>query len=322
MNLASTNALSDGYNHYDGKIGIEIRGASSQWFEKKGYGFETRNADNSNNNVELLGMPTENDWVLHGPYSDKSLIRNALAYTMAGWIMEYAPRVRFCEVILNDEYQGVYLLTEKIKVDQNRVNVSKMDQNDIAGDELTGGYVIKFDKAQGAENGSWASDFPPNDDAWQEARFLYHYPKPNDITLEQASYIQNFIKELEITLKSDDYAHLTNGYRKYIDVQSFIDYMFINEIGRNVDGYRLSTYMYKDRDSKNGKLRKGPVWDFNLAFGNVDYCIGPAVGGWAMDFYDFCPDDFWIIHFWWDRLREDEAFYREAAERWSALRQG
>jgi hypothetical protein len=315
------NVIADGFNHYDGKIGIEIRGASSQWFDKKSYSFETRNEDDSNNNVPLLGLPRENDWVLHGPYSDKSLMRNAITYIMAGWIMEYAPRVRFCEVIINEHYKGVYFMTEKIKVDKNRVNISKMDADDISGDELTGGYIIKIDKEAGDENGLWTSGYSPQPGAWQETRFLYHYPKPNDITTEQEAYIQDFIGDFELTLKGSDYDHPTKGYRKFIDVESFIDFMIINEVGRNVDGYRLSTFMYKDRDSKGGKLKKGPVWDFNLAFGNVDYCTGPGTAGWALDFNQACPDDFWIIHFWWDRLRQDEAFYLEAEERWKTLRQ-
>lgn len=315
------NIIDDGYNHYDGKIGIEIRGASSQWFDKKSYSFEARNADDSNNNVPLIGMPEENDWVLHGPYSDKSLMRNAITYIMAGWIMDYAPRVRFCEVMINEAYKGVYLLTEKIKRDKNRVDISKMTLDDNDGDELTGGYIIKMDKAAGDENDSWTSGYLPQEGAWQQTNFLYHYPKPNDITQAQSSYIQGFIRDFEMNLKSADYDHPTKGYRKYIDVQSFIDFMMINEIGRNVDGYRLSTFMYKDRESIGGKFKKGPVWDFNLAYGNVDYCIGPGTSGWALDFNQVCPDDFWIIHFWWDRLRQDESFYFEAQERWKTLRQ-
>lgn len=314
------NNISDSFNHYDGKIGIEIRGASSQWFNKKSYSFETRNADDSNNNVSLLGLPAENDWVLHGPFSDKSLIRNAITYIMAGWIMDYAPRVRFCEVLLNDEYQGVYLLTEKIKRDINRVNIDKLEPDEIAGDDLTGGYILKIDKNAGAENAGWASSFRPNDDAWQETVFFYHYPKPEDIVSEQEIYIQNFMHDFEQSLKSSNFDDPLSGYRNFIDVTSFIDFMFINEIGRNVDGYRLSTYMHKNKDSEGGKLKMGPVWDFNLAYGNVDYCIGPGLSGWALDFNSFCPDDFWIIPFWWDRLREDVQFTEEVYNRWQTLR--
>ncbi len=314
------NNVGDSFNHYDGKIGIEIRGASSQWFPKKSYSFETRNEDGSNNNVSLLGMPSENDWVLHGPFSDKSLMRNAITYTLASWIMDYAPRVRFCELFVNDDYKGVYLLTEKIKRDNNRVNIDKMTLDETDGDELTGGYIIKIDKAEGGDNEGWISPYRPEDDSWQETVFFYHYPKPDEITPEQELYIESFITSFEESLKSEDYKNATTGYRKFVDIPEFLDFMFINEIGRNVDGYRLSTFMHKDKESAGGKLKMGPVWDFNLAFGNVDYCIGGGTKGWALDFNSVCPDDFWIIPFWWERLREDHSLAGEAAERWKMLR--
>ncbi|RMG80568.1 MAG: T9SS C-terminal target domain-containing protein [Bacteroidetes bacterium] len=317
----TTNLLSDDFNHYDGEIGIEIRGASSQFFDKKSYSFETRHADLSNRNVPLLGLPEENDWVLHGPFSDKSLMRNAVIYSLAGWFMEYAPRVRFCEVVLNNDYKGVYVLTEKIKRDKNRVPISKLTPDETTGDALTGGYILKIDKTEGGANDGWVSGYPPQPDAWQETLFLYHYPKPDEIAPEQAAYIRDFVDDFELVLKSPNYADPVKGYEKFIDKQSFIDFLIINEIGRNVDGYRLSTFMYKDRDSKGGKLKMGPVWDFNLALGNANYCDGGQTHGWAFDFNSVCPEDFWIIHFWWERLLQDPAFYLAAEQRWRQLRQ-
>lgn len=109
------NLLTDPPNAYDGHIGIELRGSSSLYFAKKGYGMETRDADGDNNNVPLLGLPQENDWVLHGPYSDKSLMRNVLSYHIGSQMDRYSPRTRWCELFINNQYQGVYVLTEKIK---------------------------------------------------------------------------------------------------------------------------------------------------------------------------------------------------------------
>ena len=314
------NYLNEGFNHYDGKIGIELRGSSSLWFDKKNYSFETRNTDGSNNNIALLGMPKENDWVLHGPYSDKSLMRNALTYILAGEIMDYAPRVRFCELIINDDYKGLYILTEKIKVDKNRVNIEKMDENDVAGDAVTGGYIMKFDKFDGTNHGGFASNYPPQEGAWQETIFQYHYPKGGDRVLEQTDYIREYIQEFEDVMASDDFAHPTDGYSKYIDASTFIDFMWMQELGRNVDGYRLSSFMYKDRDSNGGKLKMGPMWDFNLAYGNVDYCISGGYQDWAWDFNQSCPDDNWIIHFWWKKFLTDPTYKAAAHERWLELR--
>ncbi|MFT5802200.1 MAG: hypothetical protein ACI956_002011, partial [Nonlabens sp.] len=140
------NSLDDPYNHYDGKISIEIRGASSQGFDKKNYGFETQLEDGSNNNISLFGMPEENDWILHGPYSDKSLLRNMLAYHMGAATGKYTPRTQLCELVINDDYQGVYVFTERIKRDENRVDMANLKPEDISGDELTGGYLLQIDR--------------------------------------------------------------------------------------------------------------------------------------------------------------------------------
>lgn len=318
-----TNHINDPFSEYNGRIGIELRGSSSQSFPKVGYGFETRDANGENNNVSLLGMPEENDWVLHGPFSDKSLIRNALAYKLGESLMDYAPRTRFVELVINGDYRGVYLLTEKIKRDKNRVDISRLNPDENEGDDLTGGYILKFDKATASDENDllgFTSNFRPNIPEARKTDFLFHYPKPEDISPQQRTYIETFIDNLELTLKSDNFSNPQTGYRKYIDVPSFIRFLFVNEISKNVDGYRLSTFMYKDKESINNLLKMGPVWDFNLGFGNANYCEGAPPEGWALDFNDHCPDDYWVIHFWWDRLLEDSTFRLELREDWQALR--
>ena len=152
------NKVTDPPLHYNGKIGIELRGSSSMDFPKKPFGFETREDNGENRNVSLLGMPAENDWILNASYNDKTLMRDALAYLIAGKFMNYAPRVRHVELIINNQYQGVYILTEKIKRDKNRVDISDMDVNDNEGNALTGGYIFKIDKETGSNSGSgWVS---------------------------------------------------------------------------------------------------------------------------------------------------------------------
>ena len=313
------NKITDTDFHYDGRIGIEHRGQSSlQLFPKKGYGLETREKDGSNRNVSLFGWPKENDYVIHSPYSDKSLIRNSLTYGLAANIMKYAPRTQHCELMINGEYLGVVVMVEKIKRDKGRVDISKLDSDDNAGDSLTGGYILRFDK-HSFNDVAWISPYKPNPNSSQETRFIYHYPKVNDITDFQKNYIQNYITEFENVLAGNNFKDSLVGYSKYIDADSFIDLMIINELTRNVDGYRLSTYMYKD---KEGKLNMGPVWDFNLALGNADYCSGSNISGWAFNFNDVCPDDFWINHFWWKRLLDDEKYAAKFEKRWNELRLG
>jgi len=313
------NLLTDPGHEYDGRIGIEIRGSTSaSLFPKVGYGFETRFADNSNNNISLLGLPAENDWVLHGPYSDKTLMRNALAYILAGEIMDYAPRVRHVEMIINGDYQGVYLLTEKIKRDKNRVNISKLRPEDTSGDQLTGGYIIKVDKYTGNSTG-WSSGFTYPDDN-DSHDYIYHEPKFDEMDDVQRAYIKDFIFEFEFLMSSDNFNDETNGYSKWIDEKTFVDGLLINEISKNIDAYRLSTFLYKDRDSIDSRLKFGPVWDFNLAFGNVDYCEGFDFTGWMYKFNDICPWDTYKIPFYWDKLLSDNFFKASIRSRWEALR--
>lgn len=318
---AINHLTTDPFNEYDGQIGVEIRGSSSQSFPKKGYAVETQHPDGTSDNVSLLGFPKENDWILYGPYTDKTLMRDALAFTMAGWIMPYAPRVKFCELVINGDYVGVYMFTEKIKRDDNRVNISKLEPTDIAGDALTGGYMLKFDKFDGISSEGFASTHPSMPGASPGTTvYQYHYPKPEDITYQQKAYIQNYIANFENIMSAANYADPITGYPSVLDVESVIQLTLIEEISRNVDGYRLSTFMYKDRESIDNRLHLGPVWDFNLGFGNVDYCIGPDYKGWAVNFNNFCPDDYWIVHFWWNKLWKDKAFLQKMRDDWVALR--
>ena len=329
--LRVINRTDGGRNHprdaatgYDGFIGIELRGSTSQTlFPKKGYGFETRDAQGKDIDVDLLGMPEEEDWVLHGPYSDKTLIRNALTYHLAGQLMDYAPRARLVELILNGEYWGVYLLTEKIKRDKHRVDISRLTPDEDSGDRLTGGYLLKFDKATASKPGVpslFLSRYGSAITGGKEVRIFYDYPDPERITTPQRAYIRDFIHEFEGRLAGADFTHPTNGYRPLVDLQSFVDFLIINEVSRNIDGYRLSSWMYKDRDSKGGKLHMGPVWDFNLAFGNANYCEGSNLTGWAYDFNAVCPEDNFQLPFWWERFRQDPVFLDRWRSRWEELR--
>lgn len=305
------NTPSDAYTGYDGWITIEIRGSSSQSFPKKGYGFETQKADSSNNNVALLGMPKENDWILHGPFSDKSLIRNRLVFELAQKLPHYAPRTRFIELILNDDYQGVYLLMEKIKRDKNRVAIAKLENTDTDPEAITGGYLLKLDKDNGSGGEGWMTP--------GQTFVQYESPDAEALTPQQAAYIQTYVNTFEEVLFGIQYQDRDEGFRAYIDEASFIDYILINELSKNVDAYRLSTFLHKDRGQK---LRAGPIWDYNLAFGNANYCVGASPSGWVLNFNASCPRDSWTINNWWDRLLMDPDFGQAVQDRWVELRSG
>lgn len=321
----AVNRMSDAFTDYDGHIGIEYRGSSSQaLFPKKSFGIETRDAAGNDIDTAFLDMPSEEDWVLYGPYSDKSMMRNKLTFDLFEQTGRYSSRTRFVELVLNGQYHGVYVFMEKIKRDKNRVDIANLRSEENSGDELTGGYIVKLDKFEGGGGDGFASAFrPPHYRAGnQQIFFQYHVPDQDEITNAQKDYIKKFVSGFEQALHANTFRDAAIGYRKYIDVGSFVDFFLINELSRNVDGYRLSTFMYKDKDSKGGLLTMGPIWDFNLAFGNADYCSGGNIKGWAYKFNEVCPTDFWLVPFWWDRLLEDPAFRAEVKLRWSALRQG
>ena len=317
----NVNHITDPYNGYNGYIGIELRGSTSQMFPKKPYGFETRDSAGNNLNVHLLGMPSENDWDLIANYSDKTLMHNSFTYDMARNMGYWAPRNRFCEVVVNNKYQGVYALLESIKRDNHRVNVASMLPINTSGDSLTGGYIIKIDKWTGSNNDGWISNYlPPVNSGGQTITFQYHYPKADDIVSQQKAYIQAYVDTFETVLNSSQFNNPITGYYKYADINSFADYFIINEISKNVDGYRLSTYLYKNRKSNGGKLTMGPVWDYDISYHNADYCGGDDFTGWAYKFGDICSGDGWQIPFWWDKLMTDSVFVDALNCRWQNLR--
>ncbi len=316
----ASNNVSDSYNDYDGFIGVELRGSSSQMFPKKSYGVETRDAAGEGLDVELLGFPEEEDWVLHGPYSDKSLMRNRLIFHMAARTGRYASRTRFVELILNGDYRGVYVLMEKLKRDKNRVDINKLKSDEIDGDDLTGGYIFKIDKTAGSELGGWFAPSLPG--LGQGTFYQYHYPKGSKIVPEQEAYIQGYVAAFEEMMAGDQFADPDSGYPRYIDVDSAVDFYILNEIPRNVDAYRLSTFFYKDKDSiGDGKLVFGPIWDFNLGFGNADYYDGGNNIGFQVQ-VGVPETDSFQPPFWWEKLWKDPAFNDRVQERWASLRQG
>lgn len=320
--VGNRNYMVDPFNNYDGKIGIEYRGSSSQGMPKKSYGFETWDVNGFAIDSSLLGMPKEHDWILSASYSDKSLMNNYMTYDLSRMMGWYAPRCVYVELVINGEYEGVYVLMEKIKRDKNRVDIAKLQPTDITGDQLTGGYIIKIDKSTGNGGGGWTSSYAPDtNNNGQTIFFQYDYPSDVDIVPQQQAYIQAYVDSFETALAGPSFTDTTVGYAHYIDVNSFVDYFLLNELSRNVDGYRLSTYLYKDKQSNGGKLTIGPCWDYDIAWGNANYCLGNDTSGWAINFAVPCSGDGWQIPFWWDRLLQDTSFQNKVRCRWEELSQ-
>jgi len=189
--------------------------------------------------------------------------------------------------------------------------------NDVSGDDLTGGYIIKIDKWDGENVGGWYSE--PQLENYSGFYYQYHYPKPDDIVTEQRGYIINYINNFEQVIINENSSDSISEYANIINWYSFVDFLIMQEIAKNVDGYRLSSYMYKDNDSNDGRLVAGPIWDFNLGFGNADYYEGWDTQGWQVD--AILPSDDFGNPFWWSLIWSDENFRWSVQQRWYELRQ-
>ena len=313
----------DGLTMFEGHIGIELRGSASQTFPKKSYGFETWDKDGNDIDVALAGFPEEEDWIFYGPYSDKSLIRNALMYELSNDIGQYASKTKFFDLYINGDFLGCYVLMEKPKRDKNRINVSKK------------GFVLKIDKTTGGDGSSPAahrsflSKYSQDgdrlaDDVPHTARdpripFLFDYPDPDDITNEQIGSISKYMDNFEKALFRSKFKDKKDGYRKWMDAASFIDYFLLNEFSRDNDAFRFSTYMHKE---EGGKLKMGPIWDFNIALGNADYCGGDKPKGWVHLYPQSCDFNHpgTAVPHWWERLLEDPDWVTQLQTRWASLR--
>ena len=197
-------------------------------------------------------------WTLINNYGDKTLMRNMIAFEVARQVgMEYVSYIRPVDVILNGEYKGCYQLCDQIEVGDGRVPVTEMEETDISGDELTGGYLIEVDAYASGEI-SW----------FQSSRGIpvtIKSPDDDKITSEQTNYIKSYFNKLENAAYSVKYDSPTTGYRTLLDINSFLQHFIVGEVSGNTDTY-WSTYMYKKRNDP--KFYVGPVWDFDLAFEN------------------------------------------------------
>jgi CotH kinase protein len=311
------------------RIGIEYRGAISQWSDNKSYGFECRSSDNKEVKLGLLGMPADESWILYGPFNDRSLLRNALAYTISRQIGRYAARFEFVELEVNGDYLGLYLLMEKLTRNPARINIQKLEKSDTTLDKISGGYVLKIDKTAGGDSdgfsdynatNSFLSKFDSRGRQSKQSNihFLYEYPKSKKITQAQKTYIQQYIHQTEASLIEIQNDQENTNYTKYIDIDTFIDYFILIELMQNNDGYRISTFLQKDR---NGKLAMGPIWDFDLAFGPEQvFCGGMARHAWVYRYNQYCGGDGWLVPFWWGQLLKDKNFKQKLVSRWKKLR--
>jgi hypothetical protein len=202
-----------------GPLQIRGRGNSTWGMPKKPYRVKLTDKQS------LLGMPSSKDWVLLANYSDKSLLRNALAMELGTRMgMPWTPRSGFVELYLNERYDGVYLLSENIKVSKDRVNIDQLAAGDVSADKITGGYLLEVDFRQDGHTMFSSIDQLP-----------IVFQDPEDPVQAQEDYINGYINQFETALHSSGFADPTTGYAAYIDVDSFVRWFLVNELFRNVD---------------------------------------------------------------------------------------
>ena len=320
VNYGDTLAHPDQAVDYEGYIAIKYRGHNSL-SPKQPYNIKLTTDSGSKRKAPLLGMGNDNSWAMLAPYTDRSFIRNTLTLTLARGYTEFVPQTRFCELILDGTYYGVHSLMEKVRRGDDRLKIKKPGDS---GDALTGGYIVCIDRND--EPFVHASKYLPVDTSGKPFNgktvwMQYTDPDCDDITDAQRAYIDGFFDAFEDALASDNYKDPEKGYRKYIDVTSFIDYQLATEISDNIDGYRLSTYLYKYRDSVDPRFKMS-LWDFDMAWGLSDkYIPGVRTDNWV---YQNNDSDLLRIKmpFWFGRLMTDPAYVAELKARYAEYRQG
>jgi len=304
---------------YDGPIRIKLRGNSSLGYNQKKFTLETRDENDKELDVPLLGMPAEHDWVLLSPYADVSMMRDALAFRLWTDMGYWAPRIRMCEVVYNGEYAGIYGLAESIKVGENRLDIAKLKKKDVSGQELTGGYLLRID-TYNEKDATFTSDVPGIGEGGFTNQIVWtcRSPKKKNLQPEQFDYIKGFIRDMEHCIASDNYTDPKEGYSKYINVSSFVDYFIHTELSLNPDGYKRSAYFYKTKqndDGTGGKLHAGPTWDYNLAYGMCSFCNADDIHAWVFEGCNTNPTP--QI---WKKLYLDPTFLKKVKARYAELR--
>lgn len=298
---------------YEGPIGIEIHGASSSADPKHNYRMELRDATGADYDYPLLGLGSDSDYVLHASYGDKSYLRNPFIYSLGRAIGdetgEWQPGVAFAEVYLNGRYWGLYAVIERQKRDAQRIDIPEPAAGVDLGD-ITGGYIFKVDYDRGLYFRTAAGTL-----------LEYGDPRHDEISAAQDAYVKAWWDSFESMLNGASWSDADAGYPAWIDQESWLDYFLLNELAHNVDAYRLSTYVYKDVDAEGGRLHAGPIWDFDRAFGNVNYCECYNTGGWIFDDLAACGASY-QYPLWWQKVWSDPAFQDALRCRWETLRAG
>lgn len=305
---------------------FEIHGDISATLAKKSYKLELVDHNQKDRDLPLLGLPPGSDWVLHSCGFDPNCLRNVLVYTLGRELGHYAPRTRFIELFVDGAYQGLYVLIERVRRGSDRVDLPRPSRTATDGD-ITGGYIFRMDLGEGSP-----SDRIPRD--WvspvSQTVYSYHYPRFDRITSAQKAYLRDHMSRFEALMRGSRWNDADTGYRQWLHVPSWVDFALIQELSLNPDAYFKSVYLQKWPRSMGDKIAIGPFWDFDLAFGVVDFRDARNTQAWAHTMNRFGaervpyepPGQAPYVPEYWERLWTDSAFHRDLRCRWEELRKG
>ncbi|HXI52083.1 MAG TPA: CotH kinase family protein, partial [Candidatus Saccharimonadales bacterium] len=285
---------------FHGLAGYEIFGQTSAGFPKRPFRIEIHDELGNDLKVPVLGMPADSDFKLRNPYDDKTMLNDFLAFELFDQMGHYSVRRRMVETFIDTgggrlnyaaDYYGIMTFVETIKQGKDRVDINEITPAATNEPAITGGYIFKKDKdSLGDYNFSTAGgNFGGN--VWPGEALKIHEPKPNALRtapisgpltpsgVKQMAWLTAYLNQMEKALYATNWLTLTgtNHYSSYLDVDSFVDFHWLVEFTKQIDGYRLSGYFTKDR---GGKVVNGPAWDWNLSFGNADYLDGGHTNTW------------------------------------------
>jgi subtilisin-like proprotein convertase family protein len=309
FNTGANSIINTPTNIYN--VGVELQGYTSSGGNKPNYDFEIRTAIGASLNVPLLGMPAESDWILKSGYTDNFLMKDPLTFEFSRRMGYYAPRTKHVELFINGEYQGVYILMEKIKRAADRVDISKLKPSDTTGINLTGGYIFEINpNGAGAD---WYSNYLgyQGTNLAGNYEFKIVYPKKDSIQQKQKDYLHAYVDSFEDAMNSATFQDAITGWRKYVDEKSFIDFLIVSEYSLNYDTYGRSMYFSKQKSTKGNKIQVGPPWDSDRG-----YEANGLDDGWV----HITTHGYWIFPFWWVKVRQDTLFEKRLACRFKTVR--
>lgn len=280
---------------YEGYMAIKYRGNATWWTtNKKSYAIRAldKPIGGKKKKSQLLGMRKGKKWALKAGAMDKSMIRDALTFELARPYMDFVPQTRFCEVIIDGVYHGVYSMEEQITADR-----LKLEKPGNEGNELTGGYLFQI-SGHPKDNGMLSKHF--------KIKYSQEYPDSDKLSHVQKKYLCEYINKVEKSFLSGD----SLIFKHHIDMLSMIDYQLSSEFSLNgADAYILSTFIYKYRDDKDTKF-KFSLWDFDVAYGNDSRTHFSRPNTWVYEF----------MNGWWKEAMKMPLYADNVKSRWRQYR--